>query len=103
MFGLQITSPFYLVIKFIVMLLKDLYGIRIGNPSEVGIDHVIQSLKKTLVHELVKEVHFLGGILKHIAYDVLYHAFRNGHVVLKVCKGHLGLYHPELRGMPCGI
>ena len=41
MLGLQITSPEYLVIKFIVVLLQDLDRLSISHMTEIGVYHML--------------------------------------------------------------
>src|SRR5690348_4458324 len=59
-----------------------------------------QDLSKTLDHALlyilIKEGHIVLAVLKDVLDDILDVAFSAFHVVLKVCKGHFGLYHPKL-------
>ncbi len=103
MLGLEVASPFHLIIKLIVMLFEYLHRIGVGYPSEVRADNIVEPFKKPLVHELVEEVHFRGSIFKDIIDYILDHALGDSHVILKVGKGHLGFDHPELGRMPGGI
>ena len=64
---------------------------------------MVQSLKESLVYEAVEEVHLLRSVLKHISYNILNHALSKYHIILKVCKRHLRLNHPELSSMPCCV
>ena len=63
----------------------------------------MQALNQALIHELVKEIHLLRGILQHITNHMLQHSFRHHHIVRQVGKSHLRLNHPKLCRMSCGI
>ena len=99
MLCLKITSPEYLVIKFVIVLLKDLNSLCIGHMCKFRIKHMVQSVKKPLVNEGIEEVHFLRCILKDITDHVFQHSLCKLHSILKVCKRTLRLDHPELSCM----
>ena len=63
----------------------------------------MQPVEQTLVHKGVKELHLLRAALYRAVDDVFYHRLGGVHVVVEVCKRHLGLYHPELGGMALGV
>jgi energy-coupling factor transporter ATP-binding protein EcfA2 len=79
--------------------IKKLHGLRIGDAGKVGIDHIVQALQQPLIHKTVKEIHLLRRVLKHIADDILEHAFRQYHIILQIGKSDLRLDHPELGRM----
>ena len=60
---------------------------------------MLQSLQKSLIHELIEEGHLIRRILHNIADNVLQHCLGKLHVVLKICKADFRLNHPELSGM----
>ena len=103
MLCLKITSPEYLVIKFVIVLLKDLNSLCIGHMCKLRIKHMVQSVKKPLINEGIEEVHFLRCVLKNITDHVFQHSLRQLHIILKVCKCTLRLDHPELRCMTGGV
>ena len=103
MLCLKIASPAYLIIKFIIMLFKELNSLCVGDPAELGIHYVLKSVKKSLVNELVEESHFFGCMLKSVSDDIFEHILSYLHVIGKLRKSDLGLDHPELRGMTCSI
>ena len=76
MLCLKIASPEYLVIKFVVVLLKDLNSFCISYMCEFRIKHMVQSVKKPLVHEGIEEVHFLRCILKNVTDHIFQHSLR---------------------------
>ena len=60
---------------------------------------MIQALDKSLVYKAVEESHFLRSVLHDIIDDIFYHSFSQLHVVFKVGKSYLRLYHPKLGSM----
>ena len=45
MLGLQVTAPGYLILKFIIVLLKDLDRLGVGHMAKLGVEHVIQTVR----------------------------------------------------------
>ena len=103
MLGLQIASPGYFIIKFIVILFQNLHSLCIGHMSELRVQYMVQTVQKTLVHEGIKEVHLFRSILQYIADDIFEHGLCHLHVVIKICECHLRLDHPELCCMTGGV
>ena len=71
MLGLQIASPEYLVIEFVVVLLQDLDRLSVSYMTEIRVYHMLQSLDQPLIHELVKESHLLRRIFQYVTNDIL--------------------------------
>ena len=103
MLGLQITTPAYFIIKFIIMFFKKLYRLSISNTTKIRTCYSFKPFNKLLVYELVKESHFFRSIKKYIVNYILKHRLCKIHIIRKVCKSYLRLYHPEFCSMSCGI
>ena len=71
--------------------------------AEFRIQHMVQTVQKSLVHEGVEEIHLLGSILQHILNDIFQHGLRKIHVVVQIRESTLRLNHPELRRVTGGI
>ena len=96
MLGLEVAAPGDLIFKVVVVLFKELYGIRIGNADKIGICHVLQTLFETLIDKLVEEVDVLWAARHNVFDDVLDHGLHEIHVVVEISKRDLRLDHPEL-------
>ena len=96
MLCLQVASPEHLVFKLVVVFHEDIYSLGIGHMAEFGIQHMVQTVQETFIHEGVEEVHLLRSILQHIADHIFQHGLGQLHVVLQIREGDLGLDHPEL-------
>ena len=82
MFGLQVAAPVYFIIEFVVVLFQNLDRLGIGHMSEIGVQYMIQSFQKSLIHKAVEEVHLFRSMLQHIADNVFEHGLCQYHVVL---------------------
>ena len=100
---LKITAPEYLVIKFIVIFLKDLNSLCVCYMCKLGVQHMVQSVKKSLVYEGIEEIYLLRCILKNVTDHIFQHSFCKLHSILNICKCTLRLDHPELSCMTCCI
>ena len=69
--GLQVAAPGYGIVELVVVLLQDLDGLGVGHMAEFVVQHIVQPVQQALIHKLVEEVHFLGGVLQHIGDDIL--------------------------------
>ena len=103
MLCLQIAAPGHFIIKFIVGLFQKLNGLCIGNMGKLRVQHMVQPVQESLVNKGVEEVHLLRRILQHIADHIFQHSLCHLHIVLKICKSHLRLDHPELSRMAGSI
>ena len=56
MLCLKIASPGYFIIKFIIILFQNLHSLCIGYMSELGVQYMIQTVKKSLVYEGIEEI-----------------------------------------------
>ena len=101
--GLQIHTPFHLVLELVVVLLQQLHGVGVADAGKLGVHQSVQPLQQTLVEELVEEGHLVRALLQHIADHILHHGFGVIHVIGQIRKGHLGLDHPELGGVAGGV
>mmetsp|Transcript_28060 Transcript_28060/g.77232 ORF Transcript_28060/g.77232 Transcript_28060/m.77232 type:complete len:277 (-) Transcript_28060:829-1659(-) len=105
-FRLQLLAPRHLVLKLDVTsldrLLQPLHGFRVADPLERLAGNQLKALQNLLVYAEVEELKVWATLLedcRHAVPDVLLGAI---HVVVKVCEGHLGFNHPELRQVPGG-
>ena len=96
MLCLKVTSPGYLVIEFVIVLLKKLYSLCIGHTAKLRINHMVQSVQKPLINKRIEEVHLLRCILQHKIDHILQHSLCQIHIILKISKCTLRLDHPEL-------
>ena len=103
MLGLQVAAPAHLVFKLVVILLQDPDRLCVGDMSELGVYHTVQTLDQPLVHKGIEELNLLRRIFHDIADDVFQHILRKDHVILQICKSNLRLDHPELRRMTGGV
>ena len=103
MLRLQIDTPLNRILKLLAGFEKQVNCLSIGHPPEVGIYDVVKSLQQAFVHKAVKKLHFLRGVFKHIIDNIFDHSLCQNHIVFKVSKGDLRLYHPELGRVSCGI
>ena len=71
MLRLQVAAPGYLVVKGIVVLLQDVYGLRVGYMGEFRLGHPFKPLQQSLVHKLVEKRHLLRRVFQHIADHML--------------------------------
>ena len=103
MLSLKVAAPEYLVIKFIVVFLKDLNSLCVCYMCKLGVQHMVQSIKKSLVYEGIEEIHLLRSVLQHVADDIFQHSFCKFHSILNIRKCTLRLDHPELSRMTCCV
>ena len=103
MLCLEVDAPLHGILELLAGLFEKFHCSGVGNALEVGFQNVVQSLEKALVHEFVEELHLLGSVLQGEAYDVFDHVFHDLHVAFQVAESHLGLDHPELGGVACGV
>ena len=82
MLCLQIASPEYFIIKFIVVLLQEFYCFCISDMTKLRIDYVVQSVQKSFINERVEEIHLFRCVLKHITNYILQHCLCQIHVVI---------------------
>ena len=103
MLGLQVAAPGDGEVELVVVLMKQLHGLGVGDAAEVAIQNVVQAIQQTLVQKSVEEGHLLGSVLQDIGDDVLDHVLLQTHQILQIGKDNLGLDHPELGGMAGGV
>ena len=103
MLGLQIASPVYFVIEFVVVFLQKLDSLGVGYTAELRIYDMVQTLDQSLVHETVEELHFFRCMLHNVADDIFQHCLSKLHIVLQISESDFRLDHPELCCMAGGI
>ena len=103
MFCLKICSPGYFIFKFIIVLFQYFNRFCISHSREVRRNDIIQTVKKSFIYKRIEEIHLFRRIFQHIADHVFQHGFCKSHIIIKICKGHLRLDHPELCRMSCRI
>ena len=101
--GLQVDAPLNGEVELLVAFLEDIDGLGVAYAAELVGNDVLEALEQTLVHEGVEKLHLLWAALDDGVYDVLDHRLGVVHVVVKVCKCHLGLDHPELGGVALSV
>ena len=82
MLCLQIASPEYFVVKFIVVLLQKLYCFCVSNMTKLRIDHMVQSVQKSLINKRIEEIHLFRCILQYITDHIFQHCLCKIHVVI---------------------
>ena len=103
MLGLQIASPVYFVIEFVVVFLQKLDSLGVGYTAELRIYDMVQTLDQSLVHETVEELHFFRCMLHNVADDIFQHCLSKLHIVLQISESDFRLDHPELCCMAGGV
>ena len=82
MLCLQIASPEYFVIKFIIVFLQKLYRFCISNMAKFRIQYVVQSVQKSFINEGIEEIHLFRSIFEYITDDIFQHCFCQIHIVI---------------------
>ena len=103
MLGLEIDSPLNGILKVSAALLEKLYRLGISDLLVFAVSEGIKSVKESLFNEAVEEFKLLTAVLHYVANDELYHIPSELHIVVKIGKRYLGLYHPELSGVSCRV
>ena len=97
--SLKVNAPLNRVLKLLTSLyclLQNLNSLGVRDARELGSCNVVQTLKQTLIHKLVKHLKLIWAVLKNIRNNVAEHLFCNIHVLCKITESHLWLNHPEL-------
>ena len=103
MLGLEVASPFYRVLELLTALLKKLYRFCISNLFVIACRKSVKPVKQGLVNKAVEEFKLCHALVKDVIYNMLYHIPGKLHIIVKVSKSDLGLYHPELCRMTRGV
>ena len=99
MLSLKVNAPLNRVLKLLTILyclLQNLNCLGVRNARELRSCNVVQALKQTFIHKLVKHLKLIWAVLKNIRNNVAQHLFCNIHVLCKITESHLWLNHPEL-------
>ena len=86
MLGLQVASPGYFVIKFVVVFLQQFDCFGISHMTKLRVYHMLQSLDQAFVHKGIEECHLLRAMLHCITDHVFQHTLCQDHVILQVCE-----------------
>ena len=82
MLCLQVTAPEHLIVKLVIVLFQNLNGLGIGHMAKFRVYHMVQPFNQSLIHKLVKEVHFFRRIFQYISNNILDHGFCQKHIIL---------------------
>ena len=103
MLGLEVYPPLYRVLKLSAAVFEYFHGLGVGYAGKVIVHHVVKAVYESLVYEAVEEAQLVRAALHYGTDYVFYHVLGGIKIPLQVAEGHLGLYHPEFRGVAGGV
>ena len=103
MLCLQITSPGYLIFKFIIIFLKQFDCFCISNVCKLGFHYMFQTVNQSFIDKIVEELHFFRCIFHDIADHIFQHGLCKDHVIFQIRECDLRLDHPEFCCMTCCV
>jgi hypothetical protein len=99
----QVNAPLHGEFERGICLLQLLDRVSVFHDRESAAGDLFDPADQPPVHMLVEKLHILPAIVEDMAAEEAEKLLGQRCVRHQVGKGHLRLYHPEFRGVPCGV